>query len=478
VTMTSQVLVVGAGPVGLTLAAELKRYGVSVRIVDKASSRTDKSKALVVWSRTLELLARAGCAEAFVAAGCKVVAVNLNAGGRPLGRVTFDAVDSPYPYALMLPQSDTERLLEEHGAALGVTVEREVELTTFVADGEGATAELRHADGRIETVRADWLVGCDGAHSAVRHGLGFTFEGDTLRSDWVLADVHLAGVPVPSSELAMYAHAEDVLALFPIAPGRYRVIADVGDTGAAPPAEPTLDEVQALLDRRGPGGIAASDPIWLSAFRINERKVKSYRAGRVFLAGDAAHVHSPAGGQGMNTGMQDAFNLAWKLAMAARGVAGERLLASYDAERSAVGDMVLRNAGRLTAAATMKEPAGPDGAEHRRQPGAGPRPGSRGDGEHLHRDRDRLPRQRDQRSAPAGVHARSRRAGEAEGGRGGDRRGRAGAVLAPGRGVGGNRRPPESLSRLARSGPSAAPSRRRCLAGEAGRLCGRRREVR
>jgi 2-polyprenyl-6-methoxyphenol hydroxylase-like FAD-dependent oxidoreductase len=356
VTMTSQVLVVGAGPVGLTLAAELKRYGVSVRIVDKASSRTDKSKALVVWSRTLELLARAGCAEAFVAAGCKVVAVNLNAGGRPLGRVTFDAVDSPYPYALMLPQSDTERLLEEHGAALGVTVEREVELTTFVADGEGATAELRHADGRIETVRADWLVGCDGAHSAVRHGLGFTFEGDTLRSDWVLADVHLAGVPVPSSELAMYAHAEGVLALFPIAPGRYRVIADVGDAGAAPSTEPTLDEVQALLDRRGPGGIAASDPIWLSAFRINERKVKSYRAGRVFLAGDAAHVHSPAGGQGMNTGMQDAFNLAWKLAMAARGVAGERLLASYDAERSAVGDMVLRNAGRLTAAATLKNP--------------------------------------------------------------------------------------------------------------------------
>ena len=354
--MISQVLVTGAGPVGLTLAAELKRFGVSVRIVDKAASRTDKSKALVVWSRTLELLDRAGCAEAFVAAGSKVLAVNLNAGGKPLGRVTFDTVASPYPFALMLPQSETERLLEDHCATLGVIVEREVEMTGFTPGADEVVAKLRHADGRCETVRTDWLVGCDGAHSAVRHGLGFEFEGDTLQSDWILADVHLAGVPVPSSELAMYAHSEGVLALFPITPGRYRVIADIGHASAGAPAEPTLDEVQALLDRRGPGAITASDPIWLSGFRINERKVKHYRAGRVFLAGDAAHVHSPAGGQGMNTGMQDAFNLAWKLAMVSSGVAGERLLESYDSERGAVGEMVLRNAGRLTAAATLKNP--------------------------------------------------------------------------------------------------------------------------
>ena len=354
--MTPQVLVVGAGPVGLTLAAELRRYGVSVRIIDKVSARTDKSKALVVWSRTLELLQGAGCANAFVAAGHKVTAVNLNAGGKPLGRISFEAVETPYPFALMLPQSDTERLLEQHCAALGLAVERNVELVDFEAGGEAVSATLRHVDGRLETVSADWVVGCDGARSRVRHGLGMAFEGDTLMSDWVLADVHLAGVRIPASELAMYVHHEGVLALFPIKPGRYRVIADVGHSTADQPAKPTLDEIQVLLDRRGPGGITASDAIWFSAFRINERKVKHYRAGRIFLAGDAAHIHSPAGGQGMNTGMQDAFNLAWKLALASRGIGGERLLDSYDAERGAVGEMVLRNAGRLTAAATLKNP--------------------------------------------------------------------------------------------------------------------------
>ena len=355
--MTPQVLVVGAGPVGLTLAAELKRYGMSVRIIDKVSRRSDKSKALVVWSRTLELLDRAGCAKAFVMAGHQVTAMNVNAGGRPLGRVSFDGIDSPYPYALMLPQSVTELLLENHCATLGLTVERGVELTGFGAGEDGVAAILGHAGGGTESLNVGWLVGCDGAHSAVRHGLGVPFEGDTLPSNWVLADVHLASVPVLPTELSMHLHADGVLALIPISRDRWRVIADIGRLLANEWAEPTLDAVQLLLDRRGPGGIVASDPIWLSSFRINERKVKHYRAGRIFLAGDAAHVHSPAGGQGMNTGMQDAFNLAWKLAMAARGMGGERLLDSYDGERGAVGDAVLKNAGRLTAAATLKNPA-------------------------------------------------------------------------------------------------------------------------
>ncbi len=353
--MKCQVLVVGAGPVGLTMAAELARYGVSVRIVDKAAARTDKSKAIVLWSRTLELIDRMGCGAAFVGAGLKAHGANIIAGGIRLAHIDLAGLDTPHPYALMLPQSDTERLMEEYLNSLGVEVERRVELTRFVADEDAVTAFLRRPDGSEEALDVDWMIGCDGAHSAVRHGLGMEFEGDTLVSHWILADLHLADAP-PPDEIEIYWHADGVLLLFPITPGRYRVIADVGNIKPGEyPSDPTLDEVQSLIDQRGPGGIKASAPIWLSSFTINERKVTDYRAERVFLAGDAAHIHSPAGGQGMNTGMQDAFNLAWKLALVCRGAANaEPLLSSYSMERSEVGREVLVAAGRLTTIAMLR----------------------------------------------------------------------------------------------------------------------------
>ena len=356
--MTSSVLVVGSGPVGLTLASELARYGVPVRIIDKAASRTDKSKALVLWSRTLELLDRGGPdgAAPFVDAGHRAEAVNLVAGDRPIGRVGMGDVCSPYPYGLMLPQSDTERLLEERLAGQGIAVERRVELASFASRGDGVWAVLRHADGREEAVSAAWMVGCDGAHSAVRHGLQAPFEGETLTGDWLLADVHLRGYPFPDSEASVFWHRDGVFVVFPIASGRYRLLADQPASGAEQPPTPTLEQVQVLLDRRASSGMVAFDPIWLAGFRINGRKVANYRHGRVFLAGDAAHVHSPAGGQGMNTGMQDAVNLAWKLALVVHGTCAESLLDSYSPERSAVGEQVLKAAGRLTAVATLRNP--------------------------------------------------------------------------------------------------------------------------
>ena len=186
-------------------------------------------------------------------------------------------------------------------------------------------------------------------------GWGMQFEGDTLPSDWILADVQLAGIRTKPDELSLFWHKDGLLAFFPISGNRYRVIADVGDGHGEQRADPTIEEVQTIIDRRGPGEIIASSPIWLASFRINERKVANYRAGRVFVAGDAAHVHSPAGGQGMNTGMQDAFNLAWKLAMVYRGfAAAEPLLDSYSLERSAVGRQVLKDAGHLTALAIVR----------------------------------------------------------------------------------------------------------------------------
>jgi 2-polyprenyl-6-methoxyphenol hydroxylase-like FAD-dependent oxidoreductase len=356
--MNTTTLIVGAGPVGLTLACELTRYRVPVRVVDKAPQRTDKSKAIVLWSRTLELLDRGDQGSApFVAAGFKVDGVNIVApDGDVVGHVKMDLVPSPYRYALMLPQSDTERLLEERLQRLGVSVERSTEVTALTIQADGVEATLRRADGSEETVRADWLAGCDGAHSIVRHTLAAPFSGETMGSDWILADVHMKGYPFPDTEVAVYWAREGVLPIFPISPGRYRVIANVPPSGEEHPRDPTLEEVLAIIKQRGPQDASLFDPIWLSSFRINSRKVASYRWGRAFLTGDAAHVHSPAGGEGMNTGMQDAFNLAWKLALAVHGTCGEALLDTYSPERSGVGDEVLKNTARLTAIGTLRNP--------------------------------------------------------------------------------------------------------------------------
>jgi 2-polyprenyl-6-methoxyphenol hydroxylase-like FAD-dependent oxidoreductase len=362
--MATDVLVTGAGPVGLAMAAELARYGLTVRLIDKAPARTDKSKALVVWPRTLELLDCSDCGDALLAAGRTATAANLMSGATTLAHIKLTEVDSPHPYVLMIPQSETERVLEEHCNPVGVTVERSTELTTFTASASGVTCTLAKPDATTETVEAAWLVACDGAHSAVRHQLGLEFAGDTLPSDWMLADVHLAGLP-SADEMYIFLHEAGALAIFPIgAPGqstgpttRARVIANVGNAqpGVQRP-DPTLAETQAVLDQRGTGELRASDPVWLANFTINERKVADYRASRIFLAGDAAHIHSPAGGQGMNTGIQDACNLAWKLAMVHHGAAADWLLDSYSAERSPVAAEVLKETGALTSLATMHNP--------------------------------------------------------------------------------------------------------------------------
>jgi 2-polyprenyl-6-methoxyphenol hydroxylase-like FAD-dependent oxidoreductase len=355
--MTDTVLIVGAGPVGLTMALELARYQVPVRLVDKMSKRSDTSRAIAIWPRTLELLDRAGASADLVALGNKVTAANIIAGSAPMARIELAHVDTPYPFALMLPQSDTESVLERHLERLGARSELGVELAAFTQDADGVTATLRHADGQVETERFGWLVACDGSHSPVRHSLGLSFEGDTLGTDWALGDFHMSGSPYPLNELFTYWHEEGPLIFFPMAPGRYRIIASLAPSKGAAPVVPAPEAFQAIVDRRGSSDIVLGEPIWTSAFRINERQIPSYRAGRVFLAGDAAHVHSPAGGQGMNTGMQDAINLAWKLAMVCRGLsANPALLDSYDTERRPVGAEVIAAAGRLTTIATIHNP--------------------------------------------------------------------------------------------------------------------------
>ena len=248
------ILIVGAGPVGMTMASELVRYGVPVRIIDKSVQRTDKSKALVLWSRTLELLDRGGGSAAFVNAGYKAEAVNIITGDKVIGHVSMKNVNSPYPYGLVIPQSETERLLENRLGDLGVSVERQVELISLKNSTDTVEAILRHADGHEEAVSADWLVGCDGAHSAVRHGVGAPFTGETNSSDWMLADIHMTGYPYPDSEVSVYWHRDGAFVIFPISRGRYRVIADLPHSGAEYPPTPTLEQVQAIMDHRGPKG--------------------------------------------------------------------------------------------------------------------------------------------------------------------------------------------------------------------------------
>jgi 2-polyprenyl-6-methoxyphenol hydroxylase-like FAD-dependent oxidoreductase len=351
-------LVVGAGPVGLTMAAHLHHHGLPCRIIDRAPAPSDKSKALVVWGRSLEMLDDLGIAENFLRAGTFLNASRLHGGSRQLVRITFALEGTEYPRPLMLAQSETERLLAEHLRRVGIEVERCVELTAFTDHGDHVIATLRRADGREEQVGCDWLLGCDGAHSTVRHLLKMDFTGEAEPNDFILADCRVEG-PIPLDELSLFWHHKGVLAFFPFAAGRCRIIADMGtaQTTGHPP-DPSLSDVQNIVNERGPAGVRLSEPHWLAGFRIHERKVAEYCRGRVFLAGDAAHIHSPAGGQGMNTGMQDTWNLAWKLALVHKGRAHPSLLDSYTSERSAVGEMVLRNAARLTRVATMRNPIG------------------------------------------------------------------------------------------------------------------------
>jgi 2-polyprenyl-6-methoxyphenol hydroxylase-like FAD-dependent oxidoreductase len=348
--MTSEpVLVVGAGPVGLAMGCELLRRGVAVRVVDACAQPTDKSKALGVQARTLEALASMGIAEEFVSAGRKIHGVNAYADGARIVHVSLDDIDSPFSYVLSLPQADTERLLAEHLTGLGGRVEREVKLTGLAQDGQGVTAILERADGTSESARAGWLVGCDGAHSTTRHALGLPFEGIAYEEPFVLGDVRIAW-ELPDDETHAFISSEGLIAALPLPKGRWRLIAD-GDLPA-----PTIEDLARLLRERGAPKAQLSDAGWIAPFRIHRRIVPRYREGRVFLAGDAAHIHSPVGGQGMNTGIQDAHNLGWKLALVATGAAPASLLDSYDAERRPIAASTLQSTDLATKVITLRNP--------------------------------------------------------------------------------------------------------------------------
>ncbi len=339
------VLIVGAGPTGLSLAITLRRYGIPVRIIDRAMQPSSVSKALAIWSASLEAMQGMGVIDEFLRDGARLNALCIGDGVRQLARMEVgEGIDSPFPFPLLIPQSETERLLNARLSALGVTIERGVELSGLTQDEDGATATLDHANGRTEVARARYLVGCDGARSEVRRALEIPFEGSTEPQTFLLGDVRIDGGGLDHKNIYLWWRRGGTVALFPFEGETWRIFA-MRDNDAASDIPPTVDELQSHADRYGPPGMRLRDPSWLSAFKINERVAARYRVKRCFLAGDAAHVHSPAGGQGMNTGIQDAVNLGWKLAHALLGLGDPKLLLeSYEPERRAIARDVVKAA--------------------------------------------------------------------------------------------------------------------------------------
>jgi 2-polyprenyl-6-methoxyphenol hydroxylase-like FAD-dependent oxidoreductase len=349
-----QVLVVGAGPAGLVLAAELLARGIGVRVIDKGNGVALQTRAIGIHARTLEVLDMMGLAERFVERGQVVNHLRFYSEGQPLVSLEFARCGSRFGFVLDLPQDETERLLRARIAELGGAVEDRTELTGLTAGRDAVIAAVRSPGERAETITAGYVVGCDGAHSRVRHELGLTFDGHPYPQDWLLADVLLDWDPGEDDIHAFFRPDGLPIIFFPMREHRWRLTLPFA--GGRAEQAPTLEEIQQLTDQRAPRPVTVSDPTWLASFHCHRRAASAYRCGRVLLAGDAVHIHTPAGGQGLNTAMIDAHNLGWKLALVASGRAPDALLDTYGAERRPVAGEVLELTHALVRFGTMSHP--------------------------------------------------------------------------------------------------------------------------
>ena len=347
--MSETVLIVGAGPTGLAMAATLARQGVIPRVIERATvPPDDRSRAIVLQARTLEIFRDLGIDSTVLKRGLLVDAITLllPSGRRASIRIKPEWISSRFNRFLALPQDETERALLELVTSEGVVVERGVSFEGFEAGSNTAVSLLRHPDGRVERLAAAWVLGADGAHSGVRHAANIPFPGETYADEALLGDVDMEW-DVADAQVTVAPHPKGFLLAFPL-PGehRFRVIM-IHPAQSAPEARALgLEEFTAALRDMVPAGRGAREPRvvyarWLTRYRLHRRGVPTYRAGRVFVAGDAAHIHSPVGAQGMNTGIQDAYNLGWKLGLVVRGDAHASILDSYHDERHPVGQLLL-----------------------------------------------------------------------------------------------------------------------------------------
>lgn len=346
----TEILIVGAGPTGMALSIALHQAGVDHLLLDRLSEGQNTSRAAVIHAQTLDSLAVLGVSEQLVARGLKVGNFTIRDRDAALVRLRFDALPSGHPYLLMLPQDMTEKVLAARIAALGGAIHRGVTATRVEQDGTGARVTVNGPNGE-QVISARYVVGADGMHSLVRQASGIGFEGGAYEDSFVLADVRLEW-PLGHDEVSLFFSPAGLVVIAPLPDGSYRFVATMDNA----PEQLSKADIQAVLDARGPQASKATvlDVIWSSRFRLHHRLARSYRSGRLILMGDAAHVHSPAGGQGMNTGLIDAVVLGEILAGIVSGNRPEIALDLYESLRRPAAAKVLGLAGRLTGMATTR----------------------------------------------------------------------------------------------------------------------------
>lgn len=346
------VLIVGAGPVGLFCANELTRHGLTCRIIDKKVNLSKHSKALGIHIRTLDVLEDCGLIKEVEQQGHQVEGVLFKSQGKTLVNATFAGVEASRHFLIDLPQNQTEAIFNQGLQEKGIEVEWESELTHLVQSPNEITATLKKPNNKVELLNANWLIACDGAHSTVRHQVGAEFKGSAYKQAWWLADL-LVDWKVPDNRMAIFISKNGPLACFPMGNKRYRLVMTANQDSVT---DPSLEDIKNEFKRRSSDQATLSNPIWLSQFSIHHRQIQQYRYDRVFFAGDAAHIHSPMGGQGLNTGIQDVYNLIWKLALVAKRKAKPELLDSYHAERFPVGHGVLKKTDVMTRMILLTNP--------------------------------------------------------------------------------------------------------------------------
>lgn len=346
--MPVDVLIVGAGPTGLMLANQLARRGLCPTVIDRHSGPAQQSRAMAVHARTLEIYAKLGIAARAVERGTQGNGANLWVGGRLKARIPLEEMGkdlSPFPYVLMLGQDENERIMGDRLRELGVGIEWNTELVALEQHADHVTATITQPDGRSRTIDAAYVAGCDGSRSAVRQLNGIGFPGAAYEQAFFVADTEATGPMVPN-ELNVYLWSDGFHLYFPMpGPNRWRVIGILPEALSSG-ADPTFEQLRPSLQEQGARGLSFSSCLWFSTYRIHHRRTERFRDRRCFLLGDAAHVHSPMGGQGMNTGLQDAYNLAWKLALVVAGRAADPLLDTYELERLPFADRLLSTTDR------------------------------------------------------------------------------------------------------------------------------------
>lgn len=356
---TTDVLIVGAGPSGLALACQLIRYGIDFTIIDTKESTTEYSKAIGVQARTLEIYEQIGLAEPLIERGLIVEKVRMFAGGKVRGEAEFTSLGeglSPYPYVLMVEQGQHEALLYEHIRANGRDVSWKTELVDFSQNDSGVTGYVRYGDGRDETIAAKYMVACDGAKSLIRHKLGLEFGGSTFERMFYVADV-LIDWEYGHDALQVFLMRDQLLAFFPLkGDRRYRIVGTFPEEYAKDEGDILYSEIEEQIKKDSALKLDIVDVNWFSTYKVHTRHVNKFSVGRTFLAGDSAHIHSPAGAQGMNTGIQDGYNLAWKLAWVLNGKASSELLATYNEERLPNAETLTKTTDRFFGFAAGPEP--------------------------------------------------------------------------------------------------------------------------